>query len=294
MTETTNQTRKPAGIAAEPGRLSDPDDWLRIVDCFEDTWQSEVPPRIEAFLPHASTGDSQRSWDLAALLQELVKIDIEYRWRRRHELPGVSGRPERAASGPRIEEYAALYPQLGTCDALWLELIGEEYRVRQQWGDRPGIAEFLGRFPRQALNLGKLFCQIDHELTAEDGEIRWPAVMRAAPAQDSPAVSLPQAPYAPRIDRAIDITAEPLAGDPTLIPRGWTIAAGRAGFWQHMVLWARRRRVAAALLVIASIALTGLAAGAVVVNARLRADAEQIDQVQRASENVSRHTAKAP
>jgi hypothetical protein len=51
--------------------------WLRLeatIDKFEQAWQQPNPPRIADFLPPA---DSPERW---ALLHELIKVDLEYRW----------------------------------------------------------------------------------------------------------------------------------------------------------------------------------------------------------------------
>jgi hypothetical protein len=280
MSETTQQAESLATDHAESCRLSDPDDWARILDSFEDTWQGDTAPRIDDFLPSdANNGDCPRVWNVAELLEELVKIDIEYRWRLRRKLPDGCGRPTWGGWGPRLEDYAVRYRQLGTFDALSVELIGEEYRVRQQWGDRPALQEFLNRFPSQAGALRQLFCRIDRELAVEDAARRWSAAM-PQPAPENAAATVPRhnTQEAPGSRAAGKALAEPWEDDTALIPQGWFNVAGRVNPWQRMVRWAKRRRMAAALLVIVSIALTGLAAGAAVVNARLRADVERTDE----------------
>src|SRR5207245_2179681 len=99
---------------------------------FEDAWRGGEPPRLDQFLPKAPA-DARASGGAARqeLLAELIKIDLEYRWQRGP-----------AAERPRLENYLGQFPELGPVDRLAPDLIGEEYRVRQRWGDRPGHADY--------------------------------------------------------------------------------------------------------------------------------------------------------
>jgi tRNA A-37 threonylcarbamoyl transferase component Bud32 len=140
----------------------DPNNLDQLVERFELAWQAKLTPRIEEFVPADQPGRQQ-------VLHELVKIDLEYRWRQ----PG-GGRP-------RLEDYVKRLPQLGPLRRLGVDLIGEEYRVRQRWGDRPGRAEYASRFPRQAAALWEVLERIDAEL---EGELATQCLhaRRAAPA----------------------------------------------------------------------------------------------------------------
>jgi tRNA A-37 threonylcarbamoyl transferase component Bud32 len=135
------------------------DDFDRLLDEFDLAWQRECPPAIEAFLPARLAGRK-------SLLHELIKIDLEYRWRGRRAGP-AGALPAR----PRLEDYVARLPRLGALHRLPLDLIGEEYRVRQRWGDRPGCSEYAARFPRHGGALRAALTEIDAELRDEaDGE----------------------------------------------------------------------------------------------------------------------------
>src|SRR5437016_2812276 len=87
---------------------------------FDHAWQVGTPPQIEDYLkayagiplrslPSAERGkeDSHRR----QFLEELVKIDLEYRWRRKPS----SGNPW------ALQDYVARFPELGRLDPLPLE-----------------------------------------------------------------------------------------------------------------------------------------------------------------------------
>jgi serine/threonine protein kinase len=114
---------------------------------FEDAWQSGTP-RIEDHLP---TDASRRS-----VLLELIKIDLEYRWRR----------PDPASRIP-LENYKTRFPELGT--GIPVDLIGAEYLVRHWVGDRPSPAEYLKRFAGQAEAVRKELARLEREIKEEGG-----------------------------------------------------------------------------------------------------------------------------
>lgn len=119
-----------------------------ILDRFEQAWQGPALPRIEEFFPPSVAADGNRR----TLLEELVKIDLECRWQR-------SGR-----GGPepwRLEEYLRRYPEL---IGLSIDLVGEEYRVRYLWGDRPSHVDYGSRFPQLGPALLAQLRRVDAEL----------------------------------------------------------------------------------------------------------------------------------
>ena len=153
-----------------------------VLDHFERAWQSGSPPDIAEFLPPApqqSTGEDARR----ELLGELVMIDLWYRWSRPPQgncglrivdcgLKTVFGQftihnpkstmgclPDR----PCLEDYLRQYPELGPSDRLPVSLIGEEYRVRRRWGDRPDHESYRSRFSKQAAALEEILAEIDSE-----------------------------------------------------------------------------------------------------------------------------------
>src|SRR5262249_20418471 len=93
-------------------RLPAPEDLDKVVDRFELAWQGGTPPAIEEFLPAVPSGKNSADNPLRReLVQELVKIDLEYRWRRPTQEAASSdaaGPPSSDASfsaRPRLEDY---------------------------------------------------------------------------------------------------------------------------------------------------------------------------------------------
>lgn len=66
------------------------------------------------------------------VLRELVRVDLEYSWRQ--------GRPK------RLEEYQTQFPELFRHPPSLQEITFEEYRLRQQAGENPALAEYQQRF----------------------------------------------------------------------------------------------------------------------------------------------------
>jgi len=141
-----------------------------ILCAFDNAWRQGTP-RVEDFIAGPAGAPARR-----VLLQELIKIDLEYRWRRAAVRPAAG-----APKAPLLEEYLQRHPELGPPERLALDLIGEEYRVRRRWANRPSHAEYLGRFGRHGQRLLDLLGHIDAELADElDGT----AIVSAGKAQD--------------------------------------------------------------------------------------------------------------
>jgi tRNA A-37 threonylcarbamoyl transferase component Bud32 len=94
--------------------------------------------------------------DRTRLLVELICIDLEFEWRVPREQPPST-----------LEIYIAQFPELNSLDRLPIELIGEEYRVRHRWGDRPSHASMLARFRHRLDLIEAEMLKIDAELAAE-------------------------------------------------------------------------------------------------------------------------------
>jgi tetratricopeptide (TPR) repeat protein len=151
--------------------------WDRLADLagrFEEAWErGPAPADIAAFLPPPE--DALR----ACVLEELIKTDLEIRWRR--GLPAD------------LTGYLQRFPELGDARDLPAALVYEEYRVRQLYGDRPALDLYARRFPAQLPELEQLLR--DQPLPQPA-----PAVMRPSPATphirlSDPNVVLPGSPY---------------------------------------------------------------------------------------------------
>lgn len=123
-----------------------------LLEDFERCWHAGPPPAPADFAARAPAGRRR------ALLAELVKIDLEQRWR-------CTGRD---GGAPHLEDYLRRYPELAGPEGLApLDLVVEEYRVRQWWGDRPGHAEYRRRFAAHEGQLDTVLGQADAALAAE-------------------------------------------------------------------------------------------------------------------------------
>jgi hypothetical protein len=75
-------------------------------------------------------------------LVEMVKIDLERRWRRGQRV--------------KLESYVKMLPELGALDGLPADFLLAEYEARRECGAPVDLAEFARRFPRQADELSLL------------------------------------------------------------------------------------------------------------------------------------------
>jgi serine/threonine protein kinase len=121
-----------------PGTLQTAD-WNRLQDVaerLEEAWRHADTVDLAALLP--PPGDPLR----LTLLHELIKTELEIRWRR--------GKPA------RVEDYLAPFPELGAAEALPASLLYEEYSARHRHGDHPPLTDYRERFPRQFDELQRL------------------------------------------------------------------------------------------------------------------------------------------
>src|SRR5262249_41870895 len=123
--------------AKSPGPASF--DMEAVLVRFEEAWRKGSPPEINQFMP----ADSAKDPSYRHLLDELLKIDLNYRWSRKSPV----GKPW------ALEDYVRRLPEIGPLDQLSVELIGAEYWVRQRYGDKPSQQEYATRFPRYGSKL---------------------------------------------------------------------------------------------------------------------------------------------
>src|SRR5262249_25240710 len=95
-----------ARLTEEPAMPEQPE-WIDdVADRFEAAWKQGPPPRLGDFLG-AETGDRRR-----ALLEELLKIDLAYRWQNddRRELEDYLDEfPELLGPGGTLPDHLVLY-----------------------------------------------------------------------------------------------------------------------------------------------------------------------------------------
>jgi serine/threonine protein kinase len=134
------------------GHLS-PSAWERLqdlLDRFEKAWQEHPNPRDAVDLADYLPRPKDPLRPLA--LQELIKCDLEFRWKRGQNLT--------------LETYLQRYPELGPASALTPELIYEEYRARHSYGDKPALPLYQARFPEQFPQVQRLVeLQVQHTRT---------------------------------------------------------------------------------------------------------------------------------
>ncbi len=138
------------------------------IDRFEETWSRGEPPRLDAFLL------PQDHPEFARTLKELIKIDLEYRWRRvpiatekEHDDDQPNSPTEtRLSSRAFIEEYVSRFPSVLADASIPIDLIAEEYRIRQRWGDNPNVSSYVERFPDQTTEVNEALKAVDLELSS--------------------------------------------------------------------------------------------------------------------------------
>lgn len=105
-----------------------------VAERFEDVWLSGSPPDICSFLPQ-----SERLRD--EVLQELVKLDLEYRLKAGEQII--------------IESYLERFPELhdDEDDDFLIELLVEEHKFRRRRGDSVAIDDYVARFPEHEVRI---------------------------------------------------------------------------------------------------------------------------------------------
>lgn len=152
----------------------------RILE-FERAWRTGP-----VSLPECLAGVEPRS--RRRLLLELICLDLEFRWRRAADAVPATARFI-------LEDYIRDFPELGVLDDLPLELVGEEYRARRLWGDKPTSAEFHSRFTRRPDELAAILAAVEKEARDERAEPSAPTSQRPAGGPSSTTVADAPMPY---------------------------------------------------------------------------------------------------
>ena len=112
---------------------------------------------------------------------------MEFRWK--SSAHGNLG-DDRLGGQPKWLDYVRHLSEIGALGQIPTELVAEEYRIRQLWGDRPSHDHFISAFPTQIAHLPNWLARVDEELRA-DGAIE------TASEPSSPASSTAPDPRAP-------------------------------------------------------------------------------------------------
>lgn len=139
--------------AAQQTKLPEP-----TILAFEKAWFAESPPSIGSFAADCDPAFKIR------LVCELAAIDMELRWQANSQGRQID---DLLGGQPTWHAYSTYVPELGDLAQIPPELVAEEYRIRQLWGDRPGHDRFISAFSKQFLRLPRLLAEIDDELLAD-------------------------------------------------------------------------------------------------------------------------------
>lgn len=128
----------------------------RIADQFDQLWRSGSRPNLAQFVESLDVEPSLRR----DLLQELVIIDMEYRWREAaSDTNSVHHRP------PLLHDYTAAWPELA--EPQWsASIVAEEFRIRHRWGDAPDKQLYRQRFANRA-DVAAALAEVEEELSAD-------------------------------------------------------------------------------------------------------------------------------
>ncbi|HYT94918.1 MAG TPA: serine/threonine-protein kinase, partial [Gemmataceae bacterium] len=142
-------------------------DWERLqthADRFEDACKAGQAVDLRAFLP-PETDPLRRN-----CLHELIKLDLELRWRR--------------GEAVTLSYYLEKFTELGPARSLPTSLLFEEFLVRHRHGDRPSLESYKARFPEQFEELARLVRERDMPTSA--GPVATPFSRKARPAAPVP------------------------------------------------------------------------------------------------------------
>jgi serine/threonine protein kinase len=130
MPETTQPSADPATVALY--------EVAQRIDALTEAWKGDdLPPNLAEFVPNGPAGLRR------LVLSELIKVDLEYRWRH-HELP------------KQVEEYIEEFPEVAQNGQVPCDLIYEEFHIRGQTPEAAGPDEYYRRFPKQAERLKRM------------------------------------------------------------------------------------------------------------------------------------------
>lgn len=145
-----------------------PDDLEQLLDRYDQSWLSN-PPILSEFLNSHLTGRDLQPAVRRHFLIELIKIDLDYRWKQGSKPRADAGAatPTALPPQPLLDDYLCCLPELGPPEQLPPDLISAEYSARLAWGDRASHQDYRLRFPAQAAALGPLLRELDAERASD-------------------------------------------------------------------------------------------------------------------------------
>ena len=112
-----------------------------LCDRFEEAWQAGNVPSIGASLEEIELAARQE------LLQELVILDLGYRWSRPSDQDQPADPPPHdLPARPLLDDYLAAFPELESLQQLPLSVLREELRVRERFDRCPNREEYAQHF----------------------------------------------------------------------------------------------------------------------------------------------------
>ena len=123
------------------------DDVSSRLESFLEAWDAcsvSSEPKIASFLP--SHGAASRPFSLV----ELIKVDIERRWRHDRDVRPLSA-------------YIADFPELEAADGVPVDLLYEDIYIRQQQGQSVDLDVYLADYPQQADEVRRMLKFDKHE-----------------------------------------------------------------------------------------------------------------------------------
>lgn len=123
-----------------------------VLSDFEAACQSDSPPTLQDYWARATMAGVADSVDQRrALLQEMIALDLEYRWKRKTTaLPDDQTLLHGGAAEaiPQLEDYQSLLEsQFGPMPAWPVSLILDECRIQQRYAELPNASAYQQRFP---------------------------------------------------------------------------------------------------------------------------------------------------
>lgn len=116
-----------------------------LLDRFCEAWERGSPLSISETLAALGPDAPQAR----SLLLELIKVDVEQQWQlwsRLFRRVGASADEATASHPPPLDSYLREFNEIEAEPGPLRELLIHEYRVRQRWGDRPEIDEYIHHF----------------------------------------------------------------------------------------------------------------------------------------------------